>query len=256
MKIRTLQWNIGGGKIRKIDSVATTPESYIEEGVEYIYDFIKLYNPDIITFEETHESVGYNQAQIIAERAGYEYFVNDVYDKSHLENGQGLGQAILSKFPIRNHSFNFFLNPKFQQLGPDGTIWTSHHKGVTKCDIEIESGKMIEVGVTHFIPFRFFGVDILEEKNAELVKSMSDLITTTKDKYILQGDLNINSKSIKNYLPKVFESGMEEVELENVTTPKQRFYDHVLYKGVNVINQQIFPDILTDHYPVITEFEI
>lgn len=256
MKIKTLQWNIGGGKIRKEDSISTDPLLYREEGVEYICENIKKHNPDIITLQETHESDFNKQVEFIAKKTWYKYFVNDVYDKSHIEVGQGLGQAILSKFPIKDHSFKFFPNPKFQKLGPDGNMWTSHDKGITKCEIEIEPGNTIELGATHFIPFRWFGVDTLDEKYSGLMNDISDLIASSKDKYILQGDLNLDGKSLKNFLPRLFTFGVLEIELADVTTPKQRFYDHVLYKGVRPIKQEIFSDVLTDHYPVITEFEI
>ena len=71
MKIRTLQWNIGGGKIRDINSDPTKEidsviSSYSEEGLDYIITNIKELNVDIITLQETHSDKNTIQAEVIA----------------------------------------------------------------------------------------------------------------------------------------------------------------------------------------------
>jgi endonuclease/exonuclease/phosphatase (EEP) superfamily protein YafD len=85
---------------------------------------------------------------------------------------------------------------------------------------------------------------------------MAEKLTPTTEKYIYQGDLNYNDSSIAEYLPKLIEAGIREVILTEPTTPKGRKYDHVLYRGVTHLKSTIISDVLTDHFPIYSEFEI
>lgn len=100
MKLITLQWNIGGGKIRAINSDSTASKSYNRDGVEYITSLLKGINPDIITLQEVHCNKDVDQVSNIASRLGLGYYVSDFYADSHIEKGQRLGQAIISKYPF------------------------------------------------------------------------------------------------------------------------------------------------------------
>jgi len=113
MKIKFLQWNIGGGRVCAEGKDPTSPESYTEYGIDSIIDVLKDEQPDIITLQETHESSGYCQTQIIADALGYSYWVNDSYDDSFIEKGQRFGQGVISRYPITEHYFTAFTNPNF-----------------------------------------------------------------------------------------------------------------------------------------------
>lgn len=254
MIIKTLQWNIGGGKIRSADAPVEGP--YDVDGVAHIVELLKKHNPDIITLQETHADNKIIQAEIIAKEIGLPYSTNDVYDKSHIEDGQGLGQAIISRFPISEHNFKLFFNPHFETLGPSGGTWISHDKGVSRWNVDLGKGKIVEVATLHLIPFRVFGVNPLEEKFENLRNNIADLSSPSSNTFLLQGDFNFDDSSLKSFLPIIFEKGVSEVLLADPTTPKGRKYDHVVYDGLKHIRSEVLSDVLADHFPVLSEFEI
>ncbi|MEK7496448.1 MAG: endonuclease/exonuclease/phosphatase family protein [Patescibacteria group bacterium] len=118
MKLKTVQWNIGGGKTRKPSDDPMNVLSYSNEALSDIVIILKKLNPDIITIQESHSDAKVVQSKVIGDALGLSHIANDIYDKSHLEDDQWLSQAIISRFPIESHSFNFFYNPKLEMIGP------------------------------------------------------------------------------------------------------------------------------------------
>lgn len=256
MIIKTIQWNIGGGKVRKTDD---DPEDFLafrNDALDSIIATLKIYNPDIVTIQECHTDNNRKQAEVIAKGLGLEYFVNDIYDKSHLEEGQGLSQAIISRFPIQNKKFSFFTNPKFEIIGPDGKQWVSHDKGVTSCVLNITDDTSLNIKASHAIPFGRFQVDPFADEALDLRRDMTEKLQPDADLFLYQGDLNFNDYSIKKFLPDLFRDGLEEVVLSEPTTPKGRKYDHILFKNLKHVKSSVNSSVLTDHFPIYSEFEM
>src|SRR6185369_2218850 len=101
MILKTMQWNIGGAKIRAQGADATDATAFIFDGLEYIANIIQDYQPDIVTLQETHTDANVSQAQELARMCGYSHWSNSVYAKSHLEMGQQLGLGIIANYPIQ-----------------------------------------------------------------------------------------------------------------------------------------------------------
>ncbi len=261
MKLKTLQWNIGGGKIRDIDSdptqgIGSLVSSYSLDGLDYIISKIKEWNVDIITFQETHADKNIIQAKVIAEKLGFPYWTNDKYDNSHIEDGQDLCQSIVSQYPIGEHSFKLFNNPLFEVKVPSGDIWISHDKGYTSSEITLPNDKTLEVGTLHLAPFHRFLREYNDPEVIEVLKDVSEKIESNiKELTLVQGDFNIDDASLKSHLPELLKI-LNEVETIDPTTPRGRKYDHILYKGLILKKIEIYKDVLTDHYPIISEFEI
>lgn len=255
MLIKTIQWNIGGGKIRK---AGDNPESgpYTNDGLAYIGGVLKKLRVDIVTLQETHADEKTVQAEILASNVGLPHVVNDIYDLSHIEDGQGLGQAILSRFAICAHSFNFFFNPRLRMQGPDGSTWISHNKGVSKCLLATEDNKTIQIATLHLLPFRKYGVDPFEKEFENLRKNIADLASPSEKMFLLQGDFNFDDASIKRFLPTLFSDNISEILQDKPTTPRGRRYDHIIYKGITHVRSKVITDVLTDHFPVYSEFEL
>jgi endonuclease/exonuclease/phosphatase (EEP) superfamily protein YafD len=256
MTIKTLQWNIGGGKIRNQADDPTDPLVYRFSALDQIINVMKKYNPDIITIQESHSNEKGNQASEIAKALGLEFVANDVYDKSHLEEGQGLSQATISRFPIEKHNFIFFHNPKFETLSPTGEHWVSHEKGVTSCWVNLGGDLILNVKGSHSFPYRRFNVDPLSEAILELRKDMAEKLKPEANLYLYQGDLNYNDFTLVDFLPGLLQNGVVEVILTEPTTPKGRKYDHIIYRGLKHLSSQVISNALTDHFPIISEFEI
>lgn len=253
MLLKTVQWNIGGGKIRKEEADAASDESYKKDGVEYIIDILKTLSPNIITLQETHTNENTVQAKIIVEALGLPFYINDDYDDSHVEAGQRLGQAIISSFPISNHSFGLYLNPKYRLKRPDGSVWISHDKGFSRCIID--TGVPLTIETTHIVPFRRFNIDLAKE-GAEVIRDISSKLNTDAPRLLIQGDFNMDGNSLADFLPSLFENGLQEIQLGKPTTPKGRNYDRILYRGLKPVKTVVLDSVLTDHYPICTEFEI
>ncbi len=261
MKFKTLQWNINGGKIRTADSDPTKgpgslKPSYIHEGFDYIVSKIKEYDVDIITLQETHADTHTIQAQVIAEKLGFPYWTNDRYEESHLEKGQGLCQSIISKYPISYHTFELFNNPYFEAVAEDGSTWISHDKGYSLAEMTLSEDKMLTVITLHLLPFPRFKLALDDRSVIEVLTEVSNkLVPHTSNLTLIQGDFNIDDISLKSHLPELFTS-LQEIEAAQPTTPGDSRFDHVLYKNVQLISTKVYDTVLTDHYPIISEFEV
>lgn len=254
MKLGTLQWNIGGGRIRLKDSDSSSEAAYDCTDLGYFAKLIGKYDPNIVTLQETHKDQTQDQGGELADQLGYRYFVTDSYDESHIEVGQRLSQSILSKHPITVHKFDFLFNPKFRLTRPDRTVWISHNKGVTFCSTTLPNGKTLDIMTVHMLPFRKFEADLNSDAVQVIFRELAEKIPNDTP-LLFQGDFNIDSASLKGVLPDIFKLGLEEVILTEPTTPKGRIYDHVLYKGMKYISSTVIQYTLTDHYPVYSTFE-
>lgn len=74
MVIKTLQWNIGGGKIRTPSSNPELEQSYSIDGLAEIAQLAKKYDPDIVTLQETHANDNFVQVDKLAKDLGLPYF--------------------------------------------------------------------------------------------------------------------------------------------------------------------------------------
>lgn len=254
MKLTSVQWNIGGGKIRDAESDPTLPASYSLDGLGHIAETLRDINPDIITLQETHAANGTSQPQVLAEQLGYSYWANDEYADSHVEDGFRLGQGIISRYPIKNHQFQMFYNPHYQAEWEEGVV-TSHDKGITTCDVDI-NGQTLTIMTLHAIPFRPFNIDPLSEDAREVREDMQAKIQTDSELVLLQGDFNYDEKSLKSLLPSIFEPRLSEALQSQPTTPKGRYYDHVAFRGLRLESSFADSSKLTDHYPVISKFDL
>jgi len=256
MVLKTIQWNIGGGKIRKPKDDFMDSFAYCNDALDVIINMLRKYDPDIITFQECHTNDSVCQSEVISKALGLKYFVNNIYDKSHLEEGQGLSQAIISRFPIEKQNFTFFINPNFTIVGPKGDMWLSHNKGVTSCFIQLPNQLLINVKTSHSTPFNSFGVDPLSESSLYLRQDMEKKLRPEHDPFLYQGDLNFNDFSVKAFLPGILTDNVQEIILNVPTTPKDKKYDHIIYRGMSCVGIKVITEVLTDHFPIYSEFEL
>lgn len=237
MKIKTVQWNIGGA----------------ETGLENIISTLKHVNPDIITFQEIHEGK-VSQTKEISKALGLPHFVVDSYGSSHIDKRSKLSQSILSRFPLSNHRFQLFINPGYQII-IEGKPYPCHDKGVTKVVAALED-KMINIQTLHMVPFAKASVDPLGPLASELREDICRKIEPLLENYLLQGDFNFDNESLRPFLPTIFRNGVKEVLQTGFTGPLCFKSDHIIYRGLTLVKSNVFNKIQTDHFPIITEFEI
>lgn len=253
--LTAVQWNIGGALIRDPDSNPIEPSSYTLENLDYIVGTLKSVNADVITLQETHCTPEESQAEAIAERLGFNYWINDGYDESHLNPTYKLSQSIISRHKIDEPAFDIFYNPKFTTIW-DGQEVVSHAKGLTSCKMTT-ADKTVAILTLHAMPFRVFNVDPLSEETKEVREDMQrKILAKQAGTYILQGDFNYDGTSIFELLPELALTGAVEAPKEKPTTPRGKNYDHVVFNNLHLVSSQVIDTVLTDHYPIISTFEL
>lgn len=257
MNITTVQWNIGGGKIRTDDS--TDPDrvdSYCHDGLDSVINTLRSLKPDVITLQEVHKNDQFSQVAEIAKQLDMQYYTEDYYADSHIEPSQKLGHAIISRFPVTDSQFVFFMNPKFQVTWEDGSIATSHDKGLTSCFVNV-NGTKLAVATTHLLPFRRFKIAIDSPEAQAVLRDVQQKLDNGHTPLLLSGDFNINEPSLAKRFTLLMENGAQEIVQSEPVTPNGHWFDHIFYRGLGLVKSQVVSkDIHSDHFPIATEFSL
>lgn len=248
----TIQWNIGGGKILAEDQGPQRLASYSDDGMQHIIDVVDDIQPDIVTLQETHPDI----PREIAEALDYEYWVNHPVSASHIDPRFELGHGLVSDLPVRSDRLDTLHNPMWVAQWEDGSRSVGHQKGISTYHVGHENDEVIIVQNLHLTPFRSFEVEPNSPEAEPILRDAEKKVGEYIDKRLLQGDFNIDQPSLRQLLPGLFELGFDEVEQEEPTTPKGRRLDHILYAGMKVVESTVIKDVLTDHYPIVTTFEL
>ena len=257
MTLRTLTWNIGGGKFLEHGQDPGLMSSYNIDGIDVIAEQIAQSDAQIITIQEAHGNDDDNQVAHIARKLGYEYFYFDAITDSHIDPSFKLGNGIISKFPMSDVRVGRFYNPDVD-FEMEGKRHHTHDKGYVTCTI-LMNEKAVLVSSVHLIPFKFVGLTFDSDVTKRILSSVSVALQDIHEAPygLIQGDFNINSAEVKKYVRDLFiDNRMNEITLVEPTTPKDRMYDHVLFKGIELSGLNVDSNVLTDHYPVICDFEI
>ncbi len=254
-RLRTLTWNIGGGKLLEEGKDSGLMSSYNVDGITEIAGQVKGYSPDIITIQEAHGSKNDNQVAQIARELGYTHYFYDAISDSHIDSDYRLGNGLISRYPISNTHIGRFLNPEIH-FELEGRKAFTHDKGYGSCDVDID-GVLVHVTSLHLIPFRSVGLEFDSETTKNILSSVEAELRSSHDYELIQGDFNIHSPTVRNYIKHLFDSNLlDEIELNKPTTPKGRMYDHVLYGGLRFNTFVVDSSVKTDHYPVICDFSL
>ncbi|MBP7760832.1 endonuclease/exonuclease/phosphatase family protein [Candidatus Saccharibacteria bacterium] len=253
MQLKTITWNIGGGKHLKDGEDLLLMASYSVDAIAEIAEWLKANSPDIITVQEAQGDGDTNQVEEIAKLLGYSHYFFDPTSSSHIDDNKTLGNGIISKYPIADHSTGLFINPNIETT-IQGRHAVSHDKGYGTCIVSFDRYD-ISVTTLHLLPFQAFDVDFESEIGKEILHSIESVILPKAPMALIQGDFNIDSPQLTSILPDLL-ANMDEISLNEPTTPSGRRYDHVLYKGLVLESMEIDSTVKTDHYPVICEFSI
>lgn len=96
MKLKTVTWNIGGGRLLENGEDPTKMASYSVDGIESIAKWLGETSPDIVAVQEAHGDEDGNQIQYIAKCLGYDYYFYDPISDSHIDASQKLGNGLIS----------------------------------------------------------------------------------------------------------------------------------------------------------------
>ena len=250
--MKLMQWNIGGARIRLPEADPTDVASYNTESIEYIAKIAAQVNSDVITLQETHEnSDGISHAGMLAEALGFEYWVNDTHDESHIEKGQRFGQAIVSRFPIANHVFQPLPNPNLTVV-KNGQEAHSHNYGITTVEVSAPNGR-VRVQTLHMPALHYYNVTPNMPVGKDILNTVGESIEAPRCPTIIAGDYNLDSVAVLDLLLGANHKGFREAPANEVTTPKGKRLDHIVYFGFEAVKLTVKNEVLTDHYPVIAD---
>ena len=215
--------------------------------IEAIVKVIKAENPDLVALQEvdfnTERSGEGNQAELIAEALDMEYyFAKAIY----YDNGE-YGNAILSKFPIKNSEILAL---------PNHPEDNTENRVVALGLIEINANQNILFGSTH--------LDYKTDSKSRIlqVKKLIEMASEWNEPLILGGDFNDgpNSETIQlldSELKRTCKTCPPTIPVEN---PK-RAIDFIYYKHpqakFQVKSHKVIPEeYASDHRPVFAEIDI
>lgn len=200
-----------------------------------------------------------NGPEFLAKSLGYNYY----YVPAHQDEktGQGFGNVILTKFPIKN-SANYFLQTKDKSLGES---YDNENRLLLKITINTEN-QDVDFYTTHLSYTHQFQET---EKKITEVRNLLDIVKTFTMISILSGDFNLTPssdsvKSISNIL-KNLAPGFGE----NTWTTKPFSYngfevntldyrlDYIFgTKNIKLIETKILSTEYSDHLPIFSRIRI
>lgn len=252
MKIKILTLNIWGG-----------------EFLERVVDFIRKESPDVTLLQEVYSGTGnldskYQSLYVLQAKLHYAYYAFEpsLIDVRSIGNILW-GNAILSRFPIRNQRSIFFDIP-FGEVSLEKTYLQNRTQfipmNILGTNIKI-SNKDISTYSVHGI----WGFD--GEDNQRRLKMSKIIVDEIKDKenVILAGDFNVqpNTKTVGNiekHLQNVFKNDLVStfnMKHKSFPTYAATVVDMIFVsKHFNVISHNM-PDVdVSDHMPLVCELEV
>ena len=216
-------------------------------------DKIKEYDADICGLNEVRGKgplEGYSDQtnKIADELSFYRYFGEAI----KVNGTSPYGNAILSKAPFRSvETIKIPDSDRSDEINRDGEPVHYESRVIIKAVFEIDNNDIC-VLVTHM------GLAVSERKNA--VETLCNIIDETEIPLILMGDFN--STPDDEILIPLF-GRLEDTNSFSVNsdTPTYASYnpkikiDYILYRGLECVYAETIKDVVSDHFPVIAEFE-
>jgi endonuclease/exonuclease/phosphatase family metal-dependent hydrolase len=244
---------------------------------ENLIPFLKKHNPDFIAMQEVcmpksvspytpHPALDFLDK--VKEETGliHSVFVPEAAfkDKIHYNNTYPVdfGIAIVSRFPIKMHEYRSYIHDYKIHEWEGMNDWSVMHKGTLVAEIKTPE-KPLFIGTTHGV----WGFD--DKDNADRDNMVDAILEAVGDKspILFSGDLNIdqNTAAIGR-----IEQKMRSVFRDKLTTSFNMLHkadkgggfatsvvDFVFAsKDINILNAYSSEENVSDHVPLIVEFEV
>lgn len=190
-----------------------------------------------------------DQTNTIADGLGYNRYFGEAIK---VRGTSPYGNAIVSKMPFKSIETVRIPDPeKTNEINRDGEPVHYESRIIIKAVFE-ENGKEFCVLVTHM------GLAVSERRNA--VEALCRIIDETEIPLILMGDFN--SIPDDEILLPLFER-LEDTDSvsSKPNAPTYASYepeikiDYILYRGLKCTHAETVEEIISDHFPIIAEFE-
>ncbi|MBI2410664.1 MAG: endonuclease/exonuclease/phosphatase family protein [Candidatus Kerfeldbacteria bacterium] len=248
MKIAT--WNIGSGFISR------DQKKFDHQDLNYFIEELRKQNADVICLQEVNtpaEHPKQTQSHDIADALGFSHIAAQVMHPNHLQPGNELSVAVLSRFPVLSTEYVTVPNPGIFATGSNGARWISFDKGFLFCDINME-GKTVRVASGHMLPFHKFKRNFLENEFTHIRTAIAEIIFEHSTLPLVIG-ADMNFADVHALVPQLFESGFTDL-FQTDTTPDYGQCDHLIVsKEWKAQSWQVIPGN-ADHYLCIAEIQL
>ena len=267
-QLSVLTWNIAHGR-GATDNNWEEGRQAKEDRVDEIATLITRLSADIVVLNEVDFSAtwsgGFDQADAIARAAGYPYYVKQsnldfglIYGRWHF------GNVIMSHFPISD--------AQVVELSPVNgwEDWVVGAKRGVTCSVELEPGNLVSVIGVHM---ESRGEDVRVNQVFDLTNKYSEL----EYPVFIAGDLNTTPESFprsnlnrdgKNAFDNLVDPSATGLSFSPLNTPDEAqltfpsdnpttLIDWILFDDsfFKLNSQKTIPSLLSDHLPVMGEFE-
>ena len=251
--------NILGGR----EFLGTTygETNFGNEVLDAYINALSTHQPDILSLAEVHLDNESHSEMIatISKSLGLQYYDFMGTDKSHLAEGKILGNAILSRYPIRKYDHFLIQSPLIEVDRPNGDHWIMHNKPAQTVFIEVGK-KTIALSSVHYFPFHHFNRKMNEPEFIPQRQSLVDHLLSIDESTIpiITGDFNNKNFMLKDAFPELFSNGFSEaIQLETTVVGDKQQLDHILYrkKDATIIHTGTIT-IPSDHIGIFAVFDI
>lgn len=203
--LRIVSWNIAGG--HTVNSLAQF--DYHDEDLDYFASQIEPLNPDIVCLQEIHINHERSTANELAAKLGLSYVYDVDVSPSHIDKNYRLGNAIISRHPLKHVTDAYYPFPEFQLRFPNGKLAPDRHDKM----VQIYKFKDFLICNTQMLPLDLFGYSYVKGEGNRLAQEIEKILLDNLAKPIIFcGDFNFDAPeraypklyaklSIRNILP-------------------------------------------------------
>lgn len=234
---------------------------------EPMIDFLKTEKADILTLQEVHNEKSkklpknFRSLEIIKNKLNYPYVSfapSTLWNNGKIKSD--IGNAILSRFPIKSDSYIFYNTPYGEYT--EGVVDEYPNISRTLQHVEIDIGKTI---LNVFNTQGIWGFDGLDNQRRLKMGSMIAEMVKNKKNVVLAGDFNMeaNTKSmgkIGKYLKNVFKNELAtSFNMKRKTSPgyASAVVDMIFISpNIKVIEHSCPKVDVSDHLPLVCTLDV
>lgn len=286
--VKVITWNIGYlyGQGSEGPGYEHREKEFYEEKLEVFAKEIKEWNPDVICLQEidfeSSRSGDLNQAQYLAKKTGYPYVAEAVSWEANyipfpywpLKNNFGRvksGGAILSKYPLKNHSVTLLTKPMSQPWWYNLFYLHRYFQTVT-VELGDKNFKIVNLHLEAFDKVdrlkqvRKLANKVIEE-NVDFVTGDFNMVPASaskRSKFYNEDDYE-NDPSYETMMT----SKLAEVIPDDIYAKDEKAYftfpawapdrrlDYIFYKpSLKMMRAEVLNSALSDHLPLRATFQI
>lgn len=221
--------------------------------IELFTNKIKHYGADICGLNEVRGDGPVedytDQTNAVADGLDYNRYFGEAIK---VKGTSPYGNALVTSYPIKSCETILIPKPSDEyKFDEDGNPIYYERRCIIKAVVDA-NGKDLCVIVTHM------GLSDIERKNAVAV--LCDIIDKIRIPLVLMGDFN-STPDDEVFVPlyeRLTDSNLKSVNPTVSTYPSyspEIKIDYIFYRGLNCIRAETVEEVISDHYPIVADFE-